>query len=232
MHYLCLHGFTGTPQSFAPLALPDGAVVPSLSGHLETPSSGGFWQEVERLAALGTDCDGLVGYSLGGRLALGLLARYPTRYAHALVISARAGLATEDERRTRRSADARFVELLGQRGVPAFVDAWEELALWDSQRALPAAVRNAQRAARLRHSAEGLARSLIEQGLAEMPDLREPLARVTTPVDCLAGELDANFVAHARELCGIIPRARLTVAPGAGHNVLLENPELCVSLLH
>jgi pimeloyl-ACP methyl ester carboxylesterase len=64
-----------------------------------------------------------------------------------------------------------------------------------------------------------------------MPDLRPRLARVRTAVDVLVGERDDKFVALAHELCGIIPRARLTVVPGAGHNLLLERPELCSQML-
>jgi 2-succinyl-6-hydroxy-2,4-cyclohexadiene-1-carboxylate synthase len=231
VRYLVLHGFTGTPESFAGLSLPDGCVVPVLSGHLGTPVSGGYWNEVERLLALGAGCQGLLGYSLGGRLALGMLARHPARFAHALIISAQAGLATEGERTARREADAGWVARLREAGLTAFVDAWQALPLWASQGGLPDAVKQAQREQRLRHSAEGLAQSLLQHGLAEMPDLRPQLAHVSSRVDLLVGERDEKFVTLARELQALIPGARLTIAAGAGHNLLLERPEHCSRLL-
>ena len=231
MRYLLLHGFTGAPESFSGLRVPEGSTLPTLGGHAGTAAVGSFEDEVERLAALGAGCSGLLGYSLGGRLALGLLARYPTRFAHAVIVSAQPGLTTDAERSARRDADLRLVNLLGERGLSAFVDAWQALPLWASQGALPDAVRQAQRAQRLRHHAAGLAQSLLQHGLGEMPDLRAPLAEVRTAVDVLVGERDDKFVAFGRELCGIIAGARLTIAPGAGHNLLLERPELCSQML-
>ncbi len=227
MSYLLLHGFTGSPSSFSHLHVPEGSLVPALAGHLGAPGSPGFWEEVERLAALGQGCRGLFGYSLGGRLALGLLARYPERFEHAIVVSAHPGLASEAERTARRESDLGFVRLLREQGLAAFVRAWEALPLWASQDSLPEAVRSAQRKARLAHDPLGLADSLVQQGLAEMPDLRPLLARVRCLVSLLVGERDPKFTALGRELCGIIPRARLTVATGAGHNLLLERADLC-----
>src|SRR5262245_61770160 len=102
MRYLLLHGFTGAPESFAELGAPAGSVAPVLGGHLGTPVLGGYWDEVERLAALGSECDGLLGYSLGGRLALGILARYGARFRRVVIASAHPGLKTDAERDERR----------------------------------------------------------------------------------------------------------------------------------
>jgi 2-succinyl-6-hydroxy-2,4-cyclohexadiene-1-carboxylate synthase len=231
LRYLRLHGFTGTPDSFAALPAPVGSVTPTLGGHLGSAALGGFWDEVERLAALGADCQGLFGYSLGGRLALGILARYPERFGHAVIVSAQPGLSSGAERESRRAGDARLVELLRERGVAAFVDHWQALPLWASQAQLTDPVKAQQREQRLRHSADALARSLIQHGLGEMPDLRPQLPRVQTEVDVVVGERDLKFVTLGRELSTLLPRAKLTIAPGAGHNLLLERPALCAELL-
>jgi 2-succinyl-6-hydroxy-2,4-cyclohexadiene-1-carboxylate synthase len=226
VRYLLLHGFTGSPQSLDDLAAPPDSLAPPLGGHVGTEVVGGFWDEVERLAELGRDCQGLFGYSLGGRFALGILARYPERFAHAVIVSAHPGLHTDAERATRREGDRRFVELLRERGLTAFVDAWQALPLWASQGGLSEAVKVAQREQRLRHDPRGLAESLLHHGLGEMPDLRPQLARVGTPVELLVGERDPKFAALGQELAGIIPGAHMTLAAGAGHYLLLERPEL------
>lgn len=226
-----LHGFTGSQASFARLAVPSSAVAPTLGGHLDEPASADFWAEVERLAAHTSAATHLFGYSLGGRLALGLLARYPERFERAVVISAHPGLHTERQRRQRRQQDARFSRLLRERGLVEFVSAWEDLPLWRTQGSLPEASRAAKRRERLAHTAEGLARSLDSVGLGRMPDLRPALARVATPVNFLVGAEDTQFVTLAEELCRIMPRARRRVVAGAGHDLLLERPEFCSAFL-
>ena len=231
MRYLLLHGFTGAPASFAGLSVPTGSVAPLLGGHLERDVTGGFWDEVERLAALGEGCQGLLGYSLGGRLALGILARYPDRFEHAVIVSAQPGLESEAERATRRAGDARLVELLRERGLEAFVDHWQALPLWASQAELAVDVKQQQRALRLQHRADALAQSLIQHGLGEMPDLRADLRAVRAPVDVVVGERDLKFVKLGRELVNLLPHATLRVLAGAGHNLLLERPAQCSALL-
>jgi 2-succinyl-6-hydroxy-2,4-cyclohexadiene-1-carboxylate synthase len=231
VRYLLLHGFTGSSDSFEYLDPPKGSVTPTLGGHLGTPVVGRFEDEVERLAALGAGCDGLFGYSLGGRLALGILARYPQRFRHAVIVSAHPGLKTDAERAARADADARFVRVLREEGLTAFVDKWQALPLWASQGGLPEAVRAGQRAQRLQHTADGLASSLIHHGLGKMPDLRHDLRNVTARVDVVAGERDAKFVELARELASLLPGSRLTIVPDAGHNLLLECPLECADLL-
>jgi 2-succinyl-6-hydroxy-2,4-cyclohexadiene-1-carboxylate synthase len=232
VRYLALHGFTGSPDSFGELALPEGSVIPTLGGHLASDVRGSFRDEVERLAELGHDCEGLLGYSLGGRLALGILARYPERFAHAVLVSAQPGLATAAERAERRSSDARLVALLGERGLEAFVDRWQALPLWASQAELPQSLKDQQRSLRLRHRAPGLAQSLSSHGLAEMPDFRAELAQVQSAVDVVVGERDLKFVNLGRQLTELLPHATLHVVSGAGHNLLLERPAACAALLH
>jgi 2-succinyl-6-hydroxy-2,4-cyclohexadiene-1-carboxylate synthase len=231
MSWLMLHGFTGSQASFARLAVPRSALVPTLGGHLDEPASTDFWAEVERLAALDSAATQLFGYSLGARLALGLLARYPKRYERAILVSAHPGLRTEAQRVERCRHDDRYVRLLRERGLAEFVSAWEEQPLWHTQRALDETVRSAKRRERLAHTAEGLAQSLTSVGLGRMPDLRPELVRVACPVEVLVGAQDTKFAVLGGELCSILPRARLGVARGAGHDLVLERPAFCSAFL-
>lgn len=229
--YLLLHGFTGSPASFVQVDAPGGSIMPALAGHLDAPVALDFWSEVDRLAAIGAAFAGVFGYSLGGRLALGLLARHPERYEHAVIVSAHPGLQSASARDARRDGDAAWAKLLREEGLAAFIAQWEKLDLWTTQRGLPAAARDVQQRERMRHDPARLATSLEALGLAQMPDLRPLLRKVRGRVDVLAGARDEKFVALARELCDILPNARLTVVPDAGHNLVLERPRLCASKL-
>jgi 2-succinyl-6-hydroxy-2,4-cyclohexadiene-1-carboxylate synthase len=198
---------------------------------LSEPSSAGFWDEVDRLAALAPEATGVCGYSLGGRLALGLLARFPQRFARGVVISAHPGLRTAGQRAARRAQDDRWVNVLRQQGLPAFVAKWESQTLWESQKALPKEIIAAKRRERLLHSAQGLAESLTSVGLGCMPDLRPGLAQSTSRVDLLVGSRDPHYRALAEDLCRCLPQARVCVAQGAGHDLVLERPAFCASYL-
>jgi pimeloyl-ACP methyl ester carboxylesterase len=64
-----------------------------------------------------------------------------------------------------------------------------------------------------------------------MPDFRQRLAGVRVPVVLVTGGLDPKFSALAEELSLVLPRARHTIVPGAGHALLLERPDLVATEL-
>ncbi len=237
MTVLALHGFTGSPDSWA--FLDEGTIAfdaPVLVGHAgasDTAQVNGFEDEVDRLAQLASAHEPveLVGYSLGARLALGITLRHPERVARLTLISGHPGLASDEERRARRAADSAWIELLLGRGVLAFVDAWETQPLWTTQSGLPESARSRRRAARLSHDAAGLARSLRVTGLAEMPNYFDRLAELALPVTVLAGQLDEKFSALARAMAARLRHPTLEIIPGAGHDLLLERPELITEVI-
>lgn len=157
----------------------------------------------------------MVGYSLGARVGLGLVAM--GFVPRAILIGVNPGLASEGERAERRAGDARWAAMLREQGIEAFGDAWEAQALFASQARADAGRRAARRAARRGLDAEGLARSLETMGLAEMPDYR---GVVDERVRLIVGGDDAKYLAIARGL-----PAALTVIEGSGHDPTLEQPE-------
>jgi 2-succinyl-6-hydroxy-2,4-cyclohexadiene-1-carboxylate synthase len=233
---LCLHGFTGSPQSWDFLpglgALP--AIVPALVGHVGSTADSSvstFEDEVDRLAALAAGALHVVGYSLGARLALGFALRHPSRVARLTLLSAHPGLATEGERAARRASDAAWCELLETRGVEAFTLAWQAQPLWASQARLPPHRRTQKQKERLSQTASGLCRSLRVTGLAEMPHYAAALSEIQAPTTVLAGALDLKFCVLATELARQITKAKLEIVPGAGHDLLLERPDFITEVI-
>jgi 2-succinyl-6-hydroxy-2,4-cyclohexadiene-1-carboxylate synthase len=55
-----------------------------------------------------------------------------------------------------------------------------------------------------------------------MTPLWDRLGELAMPVTLVAGERDEKFRAVAERMAGLIPAARVVVAPGAGHAVHLE----------
>lgn len=236
-----LHGFTGSPSSFDALArhLPDDAPLfrPALLGHAGGPLSGEGWdEEIGRLTGLIRREVGegvhLVGYSLGARIALSILASAPELASRATLNGARLPPASPAERRARADRDEALARRLELEPLETFVRAWEALPLFETQRALPREVRERRRRERLMHDPEGLAVSLRVLGLAQMPDLRLELGGVLTPITLAVGSLDSAFSAHAEELLAHLPRARRVLFEGAGHDLTLERPaELAASIM-
>ncbi len=227
-----LHGFTGVAESMRAVA--ERAHAPAVKRalalpghHPAAPVAGSFAANVAQLAdalrVLGPPAH-LVGYSLGARLALGLLAEYPALVARATLIGVHPGLIDEQQRAARRSHDERWVRLLREHGIAAFVAQWEALPMWRTQHRCSGRALAAQRAARLQHDAEALARSLETMGLAEMPSYVSALAATEKPVELVTGAADAKFTAIAHDLLGVAPQLRHRSIADAGHNLVLEAP--------
>lgn len=229
---LLLHGFTGAPSSWDAVLseLPGdvGAFAPYLTGHgapaaaLEVQS---FEAEVDRLASLLSEGTWQVaGYSLGARLALGLLVRHAHRFERGILISGRPGLESPADREARVASDGNLARMLDERGLSAFVDHWENSPIFATQRRLPSELLASERARRMSHEALGLAHSLRVTGLGRMPSYWSALPRVLASIDWVVGALDASFCAVGEAVVGMLPKARLSRVPDAGHNLLLEQP--------
>jgi len=171
----------------------------------------------------------LLGYSMGGRIALYTAF---SGFFRALVLeSASPGLDDPIEREKRRRDDEELAASIERDGVAAFVARWEKLPLFASQNALPREVREALHRQRLDNRASGLAQSLRGAGTGVQPSLFPRLPLLNIPVLLMAGELDTKFAAIARSMALALPQAQLRIVPGAGHAVHLERPEEFVSLV-
>ncbi len=233
---LLLHGFTGSGETWSPFAGAWAAYRRIAVDHLghgrssvpADPARYALDRAADDLAALldhrNVPAAAVLGYSMGGRLALRFALAYPARVAALILVSASPGLAGETARRARIAADAALAGRIEREGVPAFIDYWERLPLFATQTALPPSVRDRQRAQRLRHSAVGLANSLRGAGAGQDPPALEALSALRMPVLLIVGEEDPRYCALAAAMQARLPRSALVRVPGAGHAVHLEAP--------
>ncbi|MEX1023500.1 MAG: alpha/beta fold hydrolase [Planctomycetota bacterium] len=165
----------------------------------------------------------LVGYSLGGRVALAAALRAPERVRSVVLESASAGLdpAERVTRRRRDEADAaRLVE-----DPEGFLDAFWSAPLFDSFRAWPGfQAERARGVERARRAPARLAATYSALSPGRMPDLRPALAELGVPLLFVAGALDTKYTAIGAECVALAPNAELAVIADAGHNVHLEQP--------
>jgi 2-succinyl-6-hydroxy-2,4-cyclohexadiene-1-carboxylate synthase len=236
--WVLLHGFTGSPAAWDEVraALAGTVLCPAIVGHTrDTPPATDFNAEVDRLAALiakgGIARAHLCGYSLGARLALGLLVRHPALFARATLIGVHPGLPEHGRERVERAAGDERWARLAERSTAEFIGQWEAQPLFATQQALPTEPRAAQARLRAQHDGAALAAALRALSLARMPDWRPHLPQLKLPAHLIAGERDAKFVALARQMERLLPQASVTIVAGAGHNVLLERPAAIVAAL-
>ncbi len=234
-----LHGFTGSAEAMAPLTEPLAArlaariICPDLVGHgqSEVPDDPDLYR-VESMAgqvaglagALGCETFHLVGYSMGGRVALTLGCTASPRLRSLTLIGATAGIADPEQRRRRAQTDAARAERI-LADLEAFVDGWMADPLFAGQAALGQAHLWSARDQRLASSPQGLARSLIAGGTGAMEPLHGRLGSCDTPTRLLVGAHDTKFCAIADQLAAGLPRAGVTRIDSAGHAAHVEQPD-------
>ena len=173
----------------------------------------------------------LVGYSMGGRVALALACRHPDLLRSLTVIGASAGLSTEAERAERRESDQKLAESIEQDGLEAFVDRWMANPLFATQARLGAGFLAASRAQRMRNSAAGLARSLRAAGTGVMTPLHDDLESCAVPTVFIVGAQDPKFTRVAVGLAARMPNAATAVVDDAGHAAHLEQPDAVAAVI-
>lgn len=232
-----LHGFTGSVATWEQVvkALPTTIRIMAidLTGHGQTdiPLNYARYEMTEQVKdlealfeALNVNNFTLLGYSMGGRVALSYAAQYPKRIKQLILESASPGLASEAERKTRRDADFALATKIEKNGITSFVDAWENIQLFASQKKLSEEVKNAVRKERLAQSEIGIANSLRGLGTGEQPSLWGKLSSITLPVTLITGALDEKFCLIAKTMLKSLPNAQHLVINDMGHAIHVENP--------
>ena len=237
---LLLHGFTGSGTTWTPhLEAWRGftTVAVDLLGHGESdqprdPTRYRMERCVDDLTALldqlGIRRAAVLGYSMGGRVALRLALHAPERLWALVLESASPGIEDAAEREERVRSDAAMADEIERDGVAAFIDRWQAMPLFASQERAPASARQELRRQRLRNDPLGLANSLRGMGAGAQQPVFDRLGELRTPALLLAGALDEKYCAFARRAALALPCARLQIVPDAGHAVHLEQPQAFV----
>jgi 2-succinyl-6-hydroxy-2,4-cyclohexadiene-1-carboxylate synthase len=162
----------------------------------------------------------LMGYSMGGRLALHALLEERQPWQASIIISAHPGLEDSSDQAARQTADAQWASR-------AFGGHWPDfLAEWNAQAILGGApIRSSEDSGRLISRRREVAQSFLDWSLGQQRPLWDRLGEISIPVLWIAGENDPKFLELARRAASLIPHATLAIAPGAGHRVPWEAEE-------
>ncbi|HSW72331.1 MAG TPA: alpha/beta fold hydrolase [Chlamydiales bacterium] len=201
-----LHGFLGSREDFA--SFPGPAI--NLPGHggVPLPEVVSFDSICEYLAGKISRCT-LVGYSLGGRIALHFAKKYPERVEKLILISAHPGLRDENEKKKRFEIDQKWAQLLREKPLEEFLKKWYDQPLFATLNIEEMIHR------RKNQNPKDLEKILLNLSLAKQESFWDRIDSSTM----IAGEKDEKFAALYRSIPGHI------LLP-CGHAPHLECPNL------
>ncbi|MFJ7827160.1 2-succinyl-6-hydroxy-2,4-cyclohexadiene-1-carboxylate synthase [Psychrobacillus sp. NPDC096623] len=237
-----LHGFTGSthtwdevisnlPNTFDTLSI-------DLIGHGETskPINLARYAVEEQIADLHALFQklqwrnfSLVGYSMGGRLALAYASQYPVK--RLILESSSPGLTDKVERLNRKQSDEQLADRILEDGLTSFVDFWERIPLFQSQQKLSLEKKELIRQERLAGSEIGLANSLRGFSTGVQPSYWDKLEKIDIPTFLITGELDEKFSMLAKTMKKYLQNVAHKEINAVGHAIHVENPELFATIV-
>lgn len=182
------------------------------------------------LDEIGADRATIVGYSMGGRLALYLALRHPDRCSGLFLESSSPGLEDARERTARRAADEGRAARLESGDFQEFLRDWYRQPLFAPLGRDKGLLRRTFEARR-ENDPDELAKSLRGMGTGSQPSLWGELSGLRVPALVVAGALDGKFVGISHHMERSCSRVRTAIVPDVGHNVHVEAPAAYLRLL-
>lgn len=160
----------------------------------------------------------LIGYSLGGRLALHVFEKNPDYFEKLVCVSTHPGLKStqQEESKERDSRDHLWAELFMNQNWSDVVQKWNEQTVFEGSEFEPERDGSAYRR-------DMLAKALVNWSLAKQVDKRPLLQKYQDKILWVVGEKDKKFVELAGSLKKEIPLLKSEIVPMAGHRVLFDN---------
>jgi 2-succinyl-6-hydroxy-2,4-cyclohexadiene-1-carboxylate synthase len=238
-----LHGFMGLSDDWldivARLDSPCRCILPDLPGHgrsgfpirkelitIQSVAAG----IVRLIDVLKLGKATLVGYSMGGRVALYTAIHYPDKVNGVVLESSGPGLEDEYERKVRVALDDDRAYHLRIEGLDLFLEDWYSAPLFESLHRYPDKLARLK-ASRSVHNVEGLAAALQGLSTGRQPALWDKLDQLRAPTLLLCGALDHKFTRLNRIMSEAIQFCEWKIIGDAGHNTHLEHPEAFATTL-
>lgn len=238
---MLLHGFLSSKESMRRIAEDLSSVrnviladLPGFGSTLSTPHdyrmedvTGGLVNIADRE---GINTFDVLGYSMGGRVSLALAAHFPKRIDKCILESASPGIADEEKRAERLRIDRERSSFIISDNNE-FLQFWQDMTLFLSQRNAARSVLKAQHEERLQQTPAEAADSLLKYGTGVQPSYWDNLSGLESSFYLLAGSEDKKFVATAETMSERLKSAKLNIVEHCGHNIHLENYKTYIRLV-
>ena len=172
--------------------------------------------------------DVLVGYSLGGRLALRAALRSPESVRALVLVGSTAGIEEGPLRVARAEADEKLASWMEAMPIEDIVGLWERQPLFADQ---PDALVDEQRPGRLSHDPRSLALLLRTAGQGVLEPVWHELRSLELPLLALAGVRDDGYTRAAKRIGSTAPNGRVAIVENAGHAPHLQRPDEVAALI-
>jgi 2-succinyl-6-hydroxy-2,4-cyclohexadiene-1-carboxylate synthase len=250
-----LHGFMGAPSDWLPvikvLSQRYYCICPELPGHgMPINTTAGFPSArlieplVECIAANVCSSFHLVGYSLGGRIAMMIADKWPSLLRSLTLESAHTGLQSEFAREQRKLADECWAREFNRVALPVVLEKWFTQTVYESlsgdaksgvikaiiERATEMDNRFSCHDSRLMFHRR-MADALIAFSLSKQRDFSARLMSSKIPVFYISGALDKKYCDLGSKLSKGSRSLQHHVFKQCGHNVHQQQPEAFAQLL-
>lgn len=185
-----------------------------------------FEGRLREIAESGADV--LVGYSLGGRLALRAALRSPESFTAVVLVGSTAGIEEGPLRVQRVEADEKLASWMEAMPIEDIVGLWERQPLFADQ---SDALVESQRPGRLSHDPRSLALLLRTAGQGVLEPVWHELRALELPLLAIAGARDDGYSSAAKRIAHVAPNARAAIVEDAGHAAHLQRPEEVARLI-
>ncbi len=237
---ILLHGFMGCKEDWTDiidgLKISRRCIAIDLPGHGDTKvnaedslftienTAGGI---IELTDNLGIDTFDLLGYSMGGRLALYIAVHYPERVTKLILESSSPGLKTHKEQENRRINDLLLGDKIMSMEMSDFISQWYDMPLFKSIKQNDGY--EGLRFRRMLNDKTGLVKSLKYMGTGFQPSLWAEWEALGIETLLIAGEYDKKYTTIANKMCKLNPNARLEIIADTGHNLHFERSDLFIN---
>lgn len=213
-----LHGFLGSPDDWTPLT----QHIQSPFKTLTLPGHHGKPLDLSTLEKEIPEKVTLIGYSLGGRLALDFARKFPERIEDLIILSANPGI--ESGRDKRIIQDEKWISLIENEGMDRFLEEWYSQELFSSF-----LLTEEMKKKRKRHDPHALCEVLRTLSPAKLPSLWPYLKDFSFPMLFLFGENDIKYRPIGNRL---LKHFDVTWISNASHPIHIEAPEVIAEIIN